>query len=80
MNCCIRCFTAVRNQGTIGGNVMLHLSVTPLPLLIALNAKIKLRCGDESRTMPIEDYFISYKVTAQKESEFIEQIIIPKPS
>ena len=50
------------------------------PLLIALNAKIKLRCGDESRTMPIEDYFISYKVTAQKESEFIEQIIIPKTS
>ncbi|KNH15023.1 xanthine dehydrogenase small subunit [Vibrio cyclitrophicus] len=71
----------VRNQGTIGGNVANASPIgdTP-PLLIALNAKIKLRCGDESRTMPIEDYFISYKVTAQKESEFIEQIIIPKTS
>jgi xanthine dehydrogenase small subunit len=71
----------VRNQGTIGGNVANASPIgdTP-PLLIALNAKIKLRCGDESRIMPIEDYFISYKVTAQKESEFIEQIIIPKPT
>ncbi|MGY3571759.1 xanthine dehydrogenase small subunit [Vibrio sp. SCSIO 43135] len=71
----------VRNQGTIGGNVANASPIgdTP-PLLIALDAQIKLRCGDESRTMPIEDYFISYKVTAQQESEFIEQIIIPKPT
>lgn len=30
--------------------------------------------------IPVEEYFISYKVTAQQESEFIEKIIIPKPS
>jgi len=40
---------------------------------------VKLRRGKQSRVLPIEDYFISYKVTAQQESEFIEQVIIPKP-
>ncbi|RJX75550.1 xanthine dehydrogenase small subunit [Vibrio sinensis] len=71
----------VRNQGTIGGNVANASPIgdTP-PLLIALNARIKLRCGSETRIMPIEDYFISYKVTAQQTSEFIEEIIIPKPT
>lgn len=70
----------VRNQGTLGGNIG---NASPIgdapPLLIALNAQIKLRRGKQSRIMPIEEYFISYKVTAQQESEFIEQIIIPKP-
>lgn len=71
----------VRNQGTIGGNIANASPIgdTP-PLLIALDAKIQLRCGDETRVMPIEDYFISYKVTAQQPSEFIEKIVIPKPS
>ena len=70
----------IRNQGTLGGNIG---NASPIgdapPLLIALNAQVKLRRGKQSRVMPIEDYFISYKVTAQQESEFIEQVIIPKP-
>ncbi|MEZ8824619.1 xanthine dehydrogenase small subunit [Vibrio amylolyticus] len=71
----------VRNQGTIGGNVANASPIgdTP-PLLIALDAKLKLRCGEQTRIIPIEEYFISYKVTAQQPSEFIEQIIIPKPT
>lgn len=70
----------VRNQGTLGGNIA---NASPIgdapPLLIALNAQIKLRRGQQTRIIPLEDYFISYKITAQQESEFIEQIIIPKP-
>ncbi|NAW59013.1 MULTISPECIES: xanthine dehydrogenase small subunit [unclassified Vibrio] len=69
----------VRNQGTLGGNIA---NASPIgdapPLLIALNAQIKLRRGQQTRIIPLEDYFISYKITAQQESEFIEQIIIPK--
>jgi xanthine dehydrogenase small subunit len=69
----------VRNQGTIGGNIANASPIgdTP-PLLIALGAQIKLRQGKQSRIIALEDYFISYKVTAQKDAEFIEQIIIPK--
>lgn len=70
----------VRNQGTLGGNIANASPIgdTP-PLLLALDAKIKLRCGDTSRILPLEAFFISYKVTAQQPGEFIEQIIIPKP-
>ncbi|WP_279610980.1 xanthine dehydrogenase small subunit [Vibrio gelatinilyticus] len=69
----------VRNQGTIGGNIANASPIgdTP-PLLIALGAQIKLRQGKQSRIIALKDYFISYKVTAQKDAEFIEQIIIPK--
>ncbi len=69
----------VRNQGTIGGNIANASPIgdTP-PLLIVLDAQIKLRQGKQSRVIALEDYFISYKLTAQKDAEFIEQIIIPK--
>lgn len=70
----------VRNQGTLGGNIA---NASPIgdapPLLIALNASILLRRGDSIREMPLEDYFVNYKVTKQQPSEFIQTIRIPKP-
>ena len=69
----------IRNQGTLGGNIA---NASPIgdspPLLIALNAKIQLRCGQESRKINIEDYFLDYKKTVRKSSEFIEKIIVPR--
>ncbi|ARU88228.1 xanthine dehydrogenase small subunit [Pseudomonas sp. M30-35] len=69
----------IRNQGTLGGNIG---NASPIgdapPLLIALGAQIVLRKGNESRTLPLEDYFIDYKVTARQEAEFIEKIIVPR--
>jgi xanthine dehydrogenase small subunit len=69
----------IRNQGTLGGNIG---NASPIgdapPLLIALGAQIVLRKGNSSRTLPIEDYFLDYKVTARQEAEFIEKIIVPR--
>ncbi|WP_339516675.1 xanthine dehydrogenase small subunit [Pseudomonas sp. RL_15y_Pfl2_60] len=69
----------IRNQGTLGGNIG---NASPIgdapPLLIALGAQIVLRKGNESRTLPLEDYFIDYKVTARQEAEFIEKIVVPR--
>ena len=69
----------IRNQGTLGGNVgnASPIGDTP-PVLIALDAQINLRKGDDNRIIPIEDYFVDYKVTSQQKSEFIQSIIIPK--
>ncbi|WP_370630518.1 xanthine dehydrogenase small subunit [Moritella sp. 24] len=71
----------VRNQGTIGGNIgnASPIGDTP-PALIALNAQVELRCGNAVRLMDLEDYFVGYKVTAQKAAEFITKIIIPLPT
>ncbi|MCW8330963.1 xanthine dehydrogenase small subunit [Photobacterium sp. SDRW27] len=70
----------IRNQGTLGGNIANASPIgdTP-PLLIALDASITLRQGSDSRTIPVEDYFISYRKTELRPSEFIEKITIPKP-
>ncbi|ROL62934.1 xanthine dehydrogenase small subunit [Pseudomonas vranovensis] len=69
----------IRNQGTLGGNIG---NASPIgdspPLLIALDAQIVLRKGDNSRTLALEDYFIDYRITARQESEFIEKIIVPR--
>lgn len=71
----------VRNQGTLGGNIG---NASPIgdapPALIALDAKVELRSGSDVRVMDIEEYFIGYKITAQKASEFISKIIIPLPN
>ncbi|GHA07286.1 xanthine dehydrogenase small subunit [Oceanisphaera arctica] len=70
----------IRNQGTLGGNIG---NASPIgdapPVLMALNARLVLRKGDKVRELPIEEYFLSYKVTAQEEGEFIEKVIVPKP-
>ena len=69
----------IRNQGTLGGNIG---NASPIgdapPLLIALGAQIVLRKGNETRSLPIEDYFLDYKVTDRQEAEFIEKILVPR--
>ncbi|MDD0843783.1 xanthine dehydrogenase small subunit [Pseudomonas sp. Gutcm_11s] len=69
----------IRNQGTLGGNIG---NASPIgdapPLLIALGASIVLRKGGETRTLPLDEFFIDYKVTARQEAEFIERIIVPR--
>ncbi|WP_290703024.1 xanthine dehydrogenase small subunit [Amphritea sp.] len=69
----------IRNQGTLGGNIG---NASPIgdspPALIALDAKIVLRKGEQSRTIDLQDYFVDYKVTDQQPGEFIEKIIIPR--
>ncbi|MEH6576786.1 MAG: xanthine dehydrogenase small subunit [Amphritea sp.] len=69
----------IRNQGTLGGNIG---NASPIgdspPALIALDAQVVLRKGDQSRTLALKDYFIDYKLTAQQSEEFIEKVIVPR--
>ena len=71
----------VRNQGTFGGNIA---NASPIgdspPLLIALDSQLVLRQGNSTRTLPIEAFFLDYKVTALQAGEFIQAIRIPLPS
>jgi xanthine dehydrogenase small subunit len=69
----------IRNQGTLGGNIG---NASPIgdspPLLIALGAQVVLRQGLSTRTLPLQDYFIDYRVTVRQPGEFIEKIIVPR--
>lgn len=68
----------IRNQATFGGNIA---NASPIgdsaPLLIALNASLQLRKGDQRRIIALDDFFLDYKKTQLDQSEFIEAIHIP---
>ncbi len=69
----------VRNMGTVGGNIANGSPIgdTP-PLLIALGAEITLRHGKNSRTLPLEDFFIAYGKQDRAAGEFVHSIRIPR--
>jgi xanthine dehydrogenase small subunit len=70
----------VRNTGTLGGNVGNASPIGDMPpALIALGASMTLHLNGEERTILVEDYFVDYKKTVLKPSEFIKSIQIPKP-
>ena len=69
----------VRNAATIGGNIA---NGSPIgdgpPALIALNARLHLRHGDNRRSVPLEDFFIAYGKQDRAPGEFVEAIAIPR--
>ncbi|NHF74234.1 xanthine dehydrogenase small subunit [Paracoccus xiamenensis] len=70
----------VRNAGTIGGNIANGSPIGEMPpLLIALDARIVLRKGDERREISLESFFIEYGKQDRQPGEFLESIIIPRP-
>ncbi|MTI17541.1 xanthine dehydrogenase small subunit [Rhodobacteraceae bacterium RKSG542] len=69
----------IRASGTIGGNIA---NGSPIgdspPVLIALDATLKLRKGDVSRELPLEDFFIDYGKQDRGNAEFVEEIFVPR--
>ncbi len=71
----------IRNQGTLGGNIGNASPIGDMPpLLLALDASLRLRCDDQLRELPLEQFFLGYKQTALQTGEFIEQVLVPKPA
>jgi len=70
----------VRNNGTLGGNIGNASPIGDMPpALIALGATMTLHVNGVERTILVEDYFVDYKKTVLKPSEFIKSVQIPKP-
>ncbi len=70
----------VRNAGTIGGNIANGSPIGDMaPALIALGAELTLRRGAQRRTIPLEDYFLSYGKQDRTPGEFVESVRIPRP-
>lgn len=68
----------IRNQGTLGGNLANGSPIgDAAPVLLALNAGLELRRGSETRTLPLDDFFLGYRQTALQPGEFITRILIP---
>jgi xanthine dehydrogenase small subunit len=70
----------VRNMGTLGGNIANGSPIgdTP-PAFIALGATLTLRSKSGTRTLPLEDFFLTYGKQDRRPDEFVESLSLPKP-
>ncbi|MEL7182576.1 MAG: FAD binding domain-containing protein, partial [Pseudomonadota bacterium] len=69
----------VRSAATLGGNIA---NGSPIgdspPPLIALDATLHLRCGDDRRSLRMEDFFLDYGKQDRRPGEFVERVTIPR--
>lgn len=69
----------VKNRATIGGNLGTASPIGDLsPVLLSLDAEIKLASAVENRIMPVADFFKGYRQTDLREGEVIVSVTIPK--
>lgn len=69
----------IRTMGTLGGNIGTASPIGDVPpVLIALEARLKLTSIRGARELPLEDFFRDYRKTALATDEVIESITLPK--
>jgi len=70
----------IRNRATLGGNLA---TASPIgdsaPLLLALDASVRLLSSAGERTIPLSQFFVGYRQTALVPGELLHSIVIPKP-
>ena len=68
----------IRNAGTLGGNIANGSPIgDSMPALLALDTVLLLRRGDDTREVPLNDFYLGYQQTARRPGEFLERIRIP---
>src|SRR4029453_2610759 len=69
----------VCNSGTLGGNVANGSPIgDSMPILIALGAQVELRRGAQTRTLPLERFYLGYQRKDLQPGEFVSAVIIPR--
>lgn len=67
----------IRNRATIGGNLV---TASPIgdsaPILLALDAAVVLASPRGKRTVPVADFFVSYRKTAMKSDEVLLEVVV----
>lgn len=68
----------IRNSGTLVGNLANGSPIgDSAPLLIALQARVTLRLGGETRTLPLEQLYLDYRKQDRRPGEFVQEVFIP---
>lgn len=71
----------IRSMATLAGNIATASPIgDTLPILLALDARIKVRSARGTRTIDADKFFTGYRRTVLAKDELIESIAIPKPS
>ena len=68
----------IRHMGTMGGNVANGSPIgDSAPVLIALDAQLVLRKGEQTRRLPLADFYVDYMVNRLETGEFVQAIEVP---
>ena len=68
----------IRNRGTIGGNLVSAVPSADLPpILIALQANVALAGPRETRTIPLESFFVRPRCSVIAPDEILTEVVIP---
>jgi len=71
----------VRNSGTLCGNLANGSPIGDgLPTLMALGAEIELRCGERSRWLVLEKFYLGYQKKDLAPGEFVVSVRVPTPA
>ena len=69
----------IRNRATLGGNLV---TASPIgdsaPVLLALDARVVIASAEGERTIPLEEFFVSYRKTALRPGEILKSILLPR--
>ena len=70
----------IRAAGTLGGNVANGSPIgDSAPVLMALDATIVLRRGDQLRQLPLADFYTGYLRNRLEPGEFVQALTVPLP-
>jgi aerobic carbon-monoxide dehydrogenase medium subunit len=68
----------VRNQATLGGNLSAaDYAADPPAMLTALDARARLIGPDETREVPLSEFFLGFYTTVLEPTEILSEVIIP---
>ncbi|HMX12261.1 MAG TPA: xanthine dehydrogenase small subunit, partial [Burkholderiaceae bacterium] len=68
----------IRNAGTLCGNVANGSPIgDAMPALIALGASVRLRQGEATRELALEDFYLGYQKKDLRAGEFVEAVLVP---
>jgi len=69
----------VCNSGTLCGNIANGSPIgDSMPILIALGAELELRAGQQTRRVPLDQFYLGYQRTDLRPGEFIVAVTVPK--
>jgi xanthine dehydrogenase small subunit len=82
----------IRSRATLAGNITNASPIGDMTaILLALRATVRIRSASgaardsrggasESRLVPLEEYFVSYRLTALQPGEYVDALILPVPA
>ncbi|AKU16855.1 xanthine dehydrogenase small subunit [Luteipulveratus mongoliensis] len=70
----------IRNAATIGGNLGTGSPIGDCaPVLLALDASVRLVSAAGERVVPLADYFTGYRTSVRRPDELIAAVVVPLP-